>query len=125
MKEITRQRGVSMPAFIAVILIGGIVIVIGAVYVGKSDNGEINVESLINSSNQQNEASGNSDKNVGTTPAALRDLPNGGLVPQDPNATPPAPESEQLEEDESDVEGGVASDEDVESEAGPGEVPEA
>ena len=93
----------SNAKYIAILVVVGVVIIVGAVMLGKSDNGEINVNATINSANQANTEAGNNNPTVNTTPNALRGLPNGGLVPQDPNARPqpPTPESEAIDENAS------------------------
>lgn len=76
------------PLFIVGILISGFVIVAGAIFVGKSDTGEIDVTALIQNSNQANrDANGDASKNVETVPDAFKDMPNGGLVPQEGGTT--------------------------------------
>lgn len=88
----------SNAKYIITIVIVGAVLIIGAVMLGRSDNGEINVNEAINNANQANSENGNTGEAVSTVREDLRDLPNGGLVPQNPEATPPTPEPE-LESD--------------------------
>lgn len=80
--------------YIAILVAIGIVLIVGSVMLGKSDNGEINVNDIINNSNKIKVEEGKPDEVVNTTPNKLRSLPNGGLVPQNPNAIPPTPTPE-------------------------------
>ena len=71
----------------------GIILVGGALYIGQLDQGEINVAQTI----EEARATGNdgmSADNVASIPESFRNMPNGGLVPQDPNAVPPTPQPE-------------------------------
>ena len=77
------------PAFIAGVIVIGIITIVGAVFIGKSDSGEINVSAAIQSSNQANNAEGgDTSKNVETVPEAFRNMTNGGLVPQENQPEP-------------------------------------
>lgn len=88
------------PTFVGIVVIVGIIIVTGAIFIGKSDTGEINVAEKIQNSNQANrEANGDLSGNVNTVPEALRDLPNGGLVPQGSTATENQPPTDQVQGD--------------------------
>lgn len=83
-QNIYKSKRMGTPLFIVGILISGLVIVAGAIFVGKSDTGEIDVTALIQNSNQANrDANGDASKNVETVPDAFKDMPNGGLVPQE------------------------------------------
>ncbi len=87
----TSKQKVSTPVFVIGILVATLVVVIGAIYIGKSDSGEIDVTSAINNSNQINrEANGDSSADIGTVPDTFRNLPNGGLVPD--GNVPPVPQ---------------------------------
>ncbi len=80
-------------AFFSSILGVGILLVGGAIFIGKSDTGEIDVHQAISNSNEINrEENGDSATIVNNVPNALRDLPNGGLVPQGEVNANPAPE---------------------------------
>lgn len=80
------------PAFVGGIFISLVVIVVGAVLIGKSDNGQINVNAAIQSSNQANiEAGGDPANNVALVREDLRNMPNGGLIPQENQPAPEAP----------------------------------
>jgi hypothetical protein len=84
--------------YIAIIVVIGIILIIGAVMLGKSDDGQININQAINSANQANIEAGITGETVNTTPANLRNLPNGGLVPKDIVERPPSPEETAEEE---------------------------
>ncbi len=82
------------PAFIGSIFVSVVVIVVGTVLIGKSDNGQINVNSVIQDSNQANiDAGGDPANNVALVRDDLRNMPNGGLVPQQNQPEAPAPEA--------------------------------
>lgn len=97
-------RRSSTPAFIAGVLITGIIVIVGAIVVGRSDKGEIDVNKAIEKSNQANRESGNTAAVVETVPDQFKDMPNGGLVPQE--GQPPA---EQQSSDTSTTTGNTAS----------------
>ncbi len=79
----TKER-IGNPLFIIGISVIGIGVIAGAIFLGKSDNGEIDVSAAIQSSNQANiEAGGDASKNVEVIPDVFKDMPNGGLVPQE------------------------------------------
>lgn len=83
------------PAFVGGIFISLVVIVVGAVFIGKSDNGQINVNAAIETSNQANiDAGGDAANNVALVREDLRNMPNGGLIPQE---NQPAPETPPVE----------------------------
>jgi hypothetical protein len=84
----------GLAAFIAILVGVGIVVVIAAVMIGKSDSGEINVSATINQSNEINAANGTGAQ-VNAANPALQDLPNGGLVPQE-NQQPTTPVTESV-----------------------------
>ncbi len=85
------KNRMSTPAFISSVIGVGFVIVIGAIIIGRSDKGQINVTATIQEANEKNtEAQGNSNGNVENVPEVFRSLPNGGLQPQAPQ-----PESQQ------------------------------
>ena len=77
------KQGLTTPAFISMLIFAGIVIVTGAVYLGKSDSGAIDVAGTIEHSNQVNREQGNDEsKQVDVVKQEFQNLPNGGLVPQ-------------------------------------------
>jgi len=89
------QKRMGTPVFVAGIIVTGVAVIAIAVFIGKSDSGEIDVTAAIQNSNQVNtDARGDASKNVETVPEAFKNMPNGGLVPQDP-ANAPTPEPEQ------------------------------
>jgi hypothetical protein len=91
--EIDRSRG---PLIAAVVFMVGLGITAGTIAWGRSDAGQINVAATINNSN----GAAPVDESGAPMQAATTEhsnLPNGGLVPADPNATPaptPAPTEE-------------------------------
>lgn len=77
------KKRMSTPAFISSVVGVGLVIIVGAVLVGKSDTGQINVTATIQDSNQRNrDAQGGSGNAVEAIPEVFTNLPNGGLQPQ-------------------------------------------
>lgn len=93
-QNIYKSKRMGTPIFVVGILISGLAIVAGAIFVGKSDTGEIDVTALIQNSNQANrDANGDASKNVETVPDAFKDLPNGGLVPQEGGNTESSPQN--------------------------------
>jgi len=92
-KKKLQKKNLSNTAYISIFIVIGAVLIFGSIMLGKSDNGEIDVSSTIESSNQANiDSGGDAKDNVGTIPNALKDLPNGGLVPQDSQDTIIAPD---------------------------------
>ncbi len=90
-KTITEKRRNKMgtPAFVVSVMFFGVLVIVGAFFIGKSDTGQINVAATIQNSNQEN----GGEAAVGVVPEAFRNMPNGGLVPaenQDPQ--PPVEE---------------------------------
>jgi hypothetical protein len=81
-------------AFLGTVIGVGILVIGGAIFIGKSDTGVIDVPATISNSNEiSREENGDSATIVETTPNALRTMPNGGLVPQGEVNKNPAPES--------------------------------
>ena len=89
-----RSRRMSNPAFIATASVLVVLVVVGAVVIGSSDRGQIDVTAAIQTANQvSRDAYGENAVVVNTTPEELRKLPNGGLVPQgNPESAPPPAE---------------------------------
>ena len=86
------KRPAFTPAFVGGIFVSLVAIVAGAVFIGKSDNGQINVNATIQSSNQANiDAGGDVANNVALVREDLRNMPNGGLIPQENQPAPEAP----------------------------------
>ncbi len=78
---IQKERALT-PAFIAGLIGAGVLVVIGAVMIGRSDSGAINVPDTINQANIEHAENGGGEQvNIGNP--ALQNLPNGGLVPQE------------------------------------------
>jgi hypothetical protein len=92
------------PALVVSIFVVGLIVSVGAVFMGKSDNGEIDVNSAIELANQTRHQTGDtSTADVETPTSAHRNMTNGGLVPQEgrPVETPPViPEPETATETE-------------------------
>ncbi len=87
------------PAFIAGVVVLGVAAIIGSVFIGKSDSGEINVTAAIESSNQANNAAGgDASRNVETVPEAFKNMTNGGLVAQENQPETPVVEQAPSEE---------------------------
>lgn len=86
------QRRMKSPAFVLAVVALGIIVVGGAVFLGRSDNGQIDVVAAVQKAGTITDENGTViDSTV--APAAYQNMPNGGLVPQDGNAqpAPPAP----------------------------------
>lgn len=76
-----RSSRTLTPGFIAGLVGVGVLVIGGAVMIGRSDSGAIDVSATITESNQVNAEKGTGEQvNVGNP--ALQNLPNGGLVPQ-------------------------------------------
>lgn len=86
-KKVTEQaqsKRMTTPAFVASVLGVGVLVIVGAILIGKSDNGQINVTAAIEQSNKANiEAYGEGATQVETVPDEFKNMPNGGLVPQE------------------------------------------
>lgn len=96
------RRGMSTPVYIVAVSFVVVALTAGAVFVGRSDSGQIDVSDTIKNASQQIDADGNITEGEKTyTPPKLRNQPNGGLVPQDPSGLPatPPPASEPETED--------------------------
>ncbi len=69
----------------------GLVVVGGAVFLGKSDSGQIDVTEAIESANQIRRESGDvTTEQVNAIPEVFKNKTNGGLVPQEAPAETPA-----------------------------------
>lgn len=86
------QRRIKSPAFLLTVVALGIVVVVGAVFLGKSDNGQIDVAATVQKAGTITDENG-AAVDTAVAPATYQNMPNGGLVPQDGNAqpAPPAP----------------------------------
>ncbi len=95
-RKLTEQntKRIGTPAFVGGLIVAGFVVIGGAVFIGKSDDGQINVSATIQNSNQANIEAGNDiNDNVGVVPEAFRNKPNGDLVSQqNQGAGTPPPE---------------------------------
>ena len=81
------------PAFFAILIVLGIAVIGGAVMLGQSDGGEIDVSATINQANQINRDNNTGIEQVQTTNATFQSMENGGLVPQENQTnTQPVPE---------------------------------
>ncbi len=81
-------KRMSTPAYISLLVTATVIVIVGAVFLGKSDSGVINVNSAIQNSNQTDDDASN---NVEVVPPAFQNMVNGGLVPQENQPTTPAP----------------------------------
>lgn len=78
------REPMKMVAFVAWLLFVGVVVVTGAVYIGKSDDGPIDVAGTIERSNQAIvDGGGDQSGQVDVVSQVFQDMPNGGLVPQE------------------------------------------
>lgn len=84
-------RRVKSPVFMLGLLGLGLLVAVGAVLLGRSDAGQIDVAATVRNAGTVTDANGNQVAPVNVPAEEFRNLPNGGLVPQDPNAAP-APE---------------------------------
>lgn len=84
------------PAFFAILVVLGIVVIGGAVMLGRSDGGEIDVSATINQANQVNRDNNTGIEQVETANATFQSMENGGLVPQE-NQTNAQPVPEVVE----------------------------
>lgn len=75
-----RER-MGTPAFVGILLVLGVIVFGAAVFIGRSDSGQINVSATIQNSNQAIiDAGGDIKDTVGNISEELRNMPNGGLV---------------------------------------------
>lgn len=94
---------VETPVFLSFYgkLIGvGVFVLAVAFFIGTRDSGQININGVITASNAERaenpDMSAEGVQNVAAIPESLRNLPNGGLVPADPNlVATPQPETTQ------------------------------
>ena len=68
--------------FYGKILLVLVLVIVGAVYLGKSDSGQIDINSAIDSANKTRKDADSSATKVETVPEEFRNKVNGGLVPQ-------------------------------------------
>jgi hypothetical protein len=79
--------------FVAWTIFVGVLVVVGSVYLGKSDNGQIDVAATIGQSNQAIvDGGGDQSGLVDVVPQTFQDMPNGGLVAQESNGEQAEPE---------------------------------
>lgn len=88
------------PAFMLSILGMGVLVAAGAVMLGRSDAGQIDVAAAVREAGVQTDASGNQIAPVNIPGEQFRNIPNGGLVPQGEQGSTPAPEPEPAATDE-------------------------
>ena len=94
-----RTRRMSTPVFVGILGFFGIIVLVGTMFLGRSDRGQIDVSAAIQNANEIRVAKGEEAVQDTTTSETLRNLPNGGLVPQDgavetsPQAAPEAQEN--------------------------------
>jgi hypothetical protein len=81
-------KRMSTPAYISILVTASVVVIVGAVFVGKSDSGAINVNTAIQNSNQ---ADGDDSNDVEAVPPQFQNMVNGGLVPQENVPVTPEP----------------------------------
>ena len=82
------REPMKMAVFIAWLLLVGVIVVTGAVYIGKSDEGPIDVARTIERSNQAIVDEGvDQSGQVDVVSKVFQDMPNGGLVPQGSQST--------------------------------------
>ncbi|MFZ2253235.1 MAG: hypothetical protein WAW13_03630 [Minisyncoccia bacterium] len=87
------KEKMGTPAFIGGVLTVGLLAIVGAVFIGTSDDGQINVTAAIQNSNQANtDAGGDASGNVEAIPETFKNMPNGGLVSQGEQPAPPVVE---------------------------------
>ena len=87
------KEKMGTPAFIGGVLTIGLLAIGGAIFIGTSDDGQINVTAAIQNSNQANtDAGGDASGNVEAIPETFKNMPNGGLVSQGEQPVPPVAE---------------------------------
>lgn len=124
--EAREQGRLKTPAFFAWLIFAGIVVITGAVYIGKSDSGQIDVAEKIGDSNQAiRDGGGDQGGQVDVVPQVFQNMQNGGLVPQGEaggaeNGNQPAQPIVETTTGSSTAEGGIASSTDTESGTGEG-----
>lgn len=79
----------------------GVLVAVGAVMLGRSDTGQIDVAAAVREAGVQTDASGNQMAPVNIPGQEFRNIPNGGLVPQGEQGSAPTPEPEPVTTDES------------------------
>lgn len=97
----TPRRRIKSPAFMLSVLGMGALVAVGAVMLGRSDTGQIDVAAAVREAGVQTDASGNQIDPVNIPGEQFRNIPNGGLVPQGDQGNAPAPEPEPITTDES------------------------
>jgi hypothetical protein len=82
--ESRTSRKMSTPAFASLLIVGGVLILIAAFFIGRSDGGQINVAATIQSSNQNAPVNENGEQvPVNAVPQVFQRMTNGGLVPSE------------------------------------------
>jgi hypothetical protein len=129
----TQRKQKKASAFVAVLVVVGLFVIVGAVLLGRSDSGQIDVNKAIENSNQSlRDAGGTGEGEVETVREVFRNKPNGGLQPQEggqsaPQETTPSTDevasttattteeaiSDEAVDGEEESEGGAVSDETV------------
>jgi hypothetical protein len=95
---VTQKKQKKVSAFVAILVAVGFFVIVGAVLLGRSDSGQIDVNKAINNSNQSlRDAGGTGEGEVETVREVFKNKPNGGLQPQEggqsaPQETTPNPD---------------------------------
>ena len=94
-KESIARAGVT-PAFIAGVLGLGVLVIGGAILLGRSDGGQINISQVVDEAQQAQIDQGGEVTDINVPSQAFQNMPNGGLVPSDNQTTPESvlPETE-------------------------------
>ncbi len=95
-KTVASEHSVSSETltFFAILVVLGILIIGGAVMVGKSDGGVINVPDTIDQANKTNRENDTGIEQVNAGSNAFQNMPNGGLVPAEHQPPKKAPVTE-------------------------------
>lgn len=85
-------RRVKSPALMLGIFALGLIVAVGAVMLGRSDDGQIDVAAAVREAGNTNTQNGESaGEQVNVPSEAFRNMPNGGLVSQGGDSSTPAP----------------------------------
>ncbi len=91
-EPVVREARGSAAKFFVGLIVSAVLVVGGAVLIGKSDDGQIDVASAIQSANRDFVANGGDpNAQVGTVDQAFQNMPNGGLVAQENQPVTPEP----------------------------------